>query len=279
MTAVNLCIDRTSCVLPSCFILAWRVFKVLHWAERHGGSESRHGMEGRLRDAILRSLKYPTVFPSVDETIIRYSVYVKALRLACIPPRPPASYVVFRWTIFRIFSVRERWGNETAAGRPSGRCLRLVITKHRHLLLGKTSAPPTLCAVFLFLTSCSTPNFHGGWWARRSEKFPSLSSVNEICYRDEGLTFACCVTGLRYLEYFQLLSKKITTVCTSLKMLVDRKLHCEISGFRWGVIQLFALLGWYAAYVVSWLPTFRKACGHHLRKSSSKKKKELLLYW
>ena len=66
---------------------------MLDWTESHGVSESRRGLEGRLRDAILRSLKYPTVFPSVDKTIIRYSVYVKALHLACIPPAQVMLYL------------------------------------------------------------------------------------------------------------------------------------------------------------------------------------------
>jgi hypothetical protein len=37
---------------------------------------------------------------------------------------------------------------------------------------------------------------------------------------------------------------------------------CEISGFHHGVVEAFALLGCYAAYVGSWLLTFEDNLGH-----------------
>lgn len=174
----------------------------------------------------LRALKYRTV----DRPITRCS-RVCECSSPCLYSTSPSHrlrvLVVFRWTIFRIFSASEKWGNETTAGRAlPASCYYKASAPFIRNDLGSTHS---VCS-FSFLNKL----LHGGWWARCSEKFASLSSVGEILLS-------------RWRFCIRVLFSCLASFCMCLRMRVDQKVHCELLGSRCGVIGLFAVMRCHAA--------------------------------
>jgi hypothetical protein len=79
--------------------------------------------------------------------------------------------------------------------------------------------------------------------------------MEEKCY----CASASCLEGSVEATKLMLGSRCEVLLCKVLlcEVLLCKVLLCEVAGFRRRVVETFAVLGCYAAYVGSWLPTFR----------------------